>query len=57
MKDAVSMEREDSAPAPREASLGWSPLLEKPESLVPERSSVRPELAPTRPFRQQLDAA
>ena len=57
MKDAVSMEREDSAPAPREASLGWSPLLEKPESLVPERSSVRPELAPTRPFRQRLDAA
>ena len=30
MKDAVSMKREDSAAAPREASLGRSPLLEKP---------------------------
>lgn len=48
MKDAVSMNREDSAPAPREAGLGWSPLLEQPGSLVPERSSHRPQSRPPR---------
>lgn len=48
MKDAVFMKREDSAVAPREASLGRSPLLEKPGPLAPESSSVRPQSRPPR---------